>query len=82
MPTKIVVVMPAYNAELTLVKTLRDIPKDCVEEIILVDDNSRDNTVALARAEGIRVIEHGKTGVTAPIRRPATARRLRAGRTS
>jgi glycosyltransferase involved in cell wall biosynthesis len=60
MPTKIVVVMPAYNAELTLVKTLRDIPEDCVEEIILVDDNSQDNTVAVARAEGIRVIEHGE----------------------
>ena len=60
MPTKIVVVMPAYNAELTLVKTLCDIPEGCVEEIILVDDNSQDNTVAIARAEGIRVIEHGE----------------------
>jgi glycosyltransferase involved in cell wall biosynthesis len=60
MPPKIVVVMPAYNAELTLVKTLRDIPEGCVGEIILVDDNSQDNTVAIARAEGIRVIEHSE----------------------
>jgi glycosyltransferase involved in cell wall biosynthesis len=60
MTSRIVVVMPAYNAELTLVKTLRDIPEDCVGEIILVDDNSQDNTVAVARAEGIRVIEHSE----------------------
>jgi glycosyltransferase involved in cell wall biosynthesis len=52
--------MPAYNAELTLVKTLHDIPEGCVEEIIVVDDNSQDNTVAIARAEGIRVIEHSE----------------------
>jgi len=60
MPTKIVVVMPAYNAEQTLIKTLRDIPEGCVDEIILVDDHSQDNTAELARSQGIRVIEHSE----------------------
>ncbi|MFC1800046.1 glycosyltransferase family 2 protein [Candidatus Eisenbacteria bacterium] len=58
MSTKIVVVMPAYNAEQTLIKTLRDIPEGSVAEIILVDDHSQDNTAELARSQGIRVIEH------------------------
>ena len=42
--------MPAYNAEKTLEKTLNDIPFDCVDEIILVDDASRDGTVKLAKS--------------------------------
>ncbi len=42
---KVVVVLPAYNAEQTLVKTINDIPLSYIDEIILVDDNSRDNTV-------------------------------------
>ncbi len=37
---KIIVVMPAYNAELTVEKTFNDIPKDIVDEIILIDDGS------------------------------------------
>ncbi|NLE07328.1 MAG: glycosyltransferase family 2 protein [Parcubacteria group bacterium] len=45
---KVVVVMPAYNAEATLEKTFRDIPFDYVDEIILVDDASKDKTVELA----------------------------------
>jgi glycosyltransferase involved in cell wall biosynthesis len=60
MSTKIVVVMPAYNAEKTLVKTLSDIPEGSADEIILVDDHSQDNTAELARAHGIRVIEHSE----------------------
>ncbi len=55
---KAVVVMPAYNAETTLEKTVADIPDGCVDEIILVDDCSRDNTVALARGLGLQVITH------------------------
>ncbi len=55
---KIIVVMPAYNAETTLQKTVSDIPPGCVDEIILVDDCSRDRTVELARALGLTVITH------------------------
>ncbi len=55
---KIIVVMPAYNAATTLEQTVADIPTDSVDEIILVDDCSRDNTVELAHSLGITVIEH------------------------
>ena len=56
---KVVVVLPAYNAALTLEKTYREIPMDLVDEVILCDDASRDNTSALARSIGIRhVIVH------------------------
>ena len=50
---KIVVVMPAYNAEKTLERTLHDIPTGCYDEIILVDDASKDETVALSRSKPI-----------------------------
>lgn len=55
---KVVVVMPAYNAAKTLERTLADIPRDWVDEIILVDDRSRDGTVELARRLGLRVFAH------------------------
>jgi glycosyltransferase involved in cell wall biosynthesis len=55
---KVIVVMPAYNAESTLEKTFRDIPAGCVDEVILTDDQSKDNTVAIARRLGITVLEH------------------------
>jgi len=57
---KVVVVMPAYNAEKTLERTLDDIPRDWVDEIILVDDRSRDRTVEIARSLGLRVFVHEK----------------------
>lgn len=58
---KIVVVMPAYNAELTLEKTYKEIPFDIVDEVILTDDCSKDNTVEKAKSLGIReVIVHDK----------------------
>ncbi|MCG2726330.1 MAG: glycosyltransferase family 2 protein [Elusimicrobia bacterium] len=55
---KTIVVLPAYNAEKTLKKTIEDIPKDIVDSIILVDDASSDNTVKIAEALGIEVISH------------------------
>ena len=56
---RIVVVMPAYNAEKTLEQTYREIPLDIVDEVILVDDHSRDNTTDLAHSLGIHhVIRH------------------------
>lgn len=57
---KVVVVMPAYNAEKTLKRTLDDIPRDWVDEILLVDDASRDGTVELARKLGLRVFVHDR----------------------
>jgi glycosyltransferase involved in cell wall biosynthesis len=57
---KVIVVMPAYNAEKTLERTLGDIPRDWVDEIILVDDGSRDRTVEIARSLGLRVFVHEK----------------------
>jgi glycosyltransferase involved in cell wall biosynthesis len=58
---KVVVVLPAYNAEKTLQNTYDEIPKDIVDEIILVDDASNDNTFVLAKNIGItHVIRHEK----------------------
>lgn len=50
---RVVVVLPAYNASKTLEKTYREIPRDVVDDVILVDDASRDDTVSRARALGI-----------------------------
>ena len=58
--TKTIVVMPAYNAEKTLERTIRDIPAGSVDEVILVDDCSKDGTVALARKLGLTVVQHEK----------------------
>jgi glycosyltransferase involved in cell wall biosynthesis len=55
---KIIVIMPAYNAEMTLEKTYADIPKDIVDEIILTDDASSDKTVEIAKKLGIVVNVH------------------------
>ncbi|MFH1347332.1 MAG: glycosyltransferase family 2 protein [Candidatus Margulisiibacteriota bacterium] len=54
---KVIVVMPAYNAEKTLEKTFQDIPKDEVGEIILGDDCSSDRTVEIAKSLGIKVLK-------------------------
>ncbi|OGR92505.1 MAG: glycosyl transferase family 2 [Elusimicrobia bacterium RBG_16_66_12] len=50
--------MPAYNAEKTLERTIKDIPPGSVDEVILVDDCSKDGTAALARKLGLTVISH------------------------
>lgn len=55
---KIILVMPAYYAEKTLEKTFRDIPNNLVSEIILVDDASKDKTVAEAKKLGIKIFIH------------------------
>jgi glycosyltransferase involved in cell wall biosynthesis len=57
---KVIIVMPAYNAALTLKKTIDEIPIGSVDEIILVDDCSEDNTVDIARSFGITVVTHSK----------------------
>lgn len=57
---KIVVVMPAYNAAKTLERTYREIPHDVVDEVILVDDASRDDTAAKAMELGIHTVIHSE----------------------
>src|SRR6516164_1195334 len=55
---RVIAVMPAYNAERTLAPTLADMPVGSVDEIILVDDGSKDRTVQVAREMGVTVIQH------------------------
>ena len=56
---KIVVVLPAYNASKTLINTYNEIPFDIVDEVILVDDNSTDETLHVAKQIGIKhIIKH------------------------
>jgi glycosyltransferase involved in cell wall biosynthesis len=55
---KILVVMPAYNAEKTLLQTCNEVPSNFVDEILLVDDSSSDNTVELAKQIGLTIFRH------------------------
>jgi len=57
---KIVVVLPAYFAANTLERTYAEIPRDIVDEVLLVDDASTDGTLELARSLGIRALQHDK----------------------
>ncbi|MBI5405001.1 MAG: glycosyltransferase, partial [Candidatus Kerfeldbacteria bacterium] len=50
---RVAAVLPAYNAARTLERTVADIPRDWVDDVILVDDASRDETVASARRRGL-----------------------------
>jgi glycosyltransferase involved in cell wall biosynthesis len=56
--SRVIVVLPAYNAAKTLEKTYADLPKDSVSKIILVDDVSQDQTVEIAQALGLSVVIH------------------------
>jgi glycosyltransferase involved in cell wall biosynthesis len=58
--SKVIVILPAYNAEKTLEKTVGDISRDIVDEVILVDDASHDGTVDLARKLNLTVYTHDK----------------------
>ena len=55
---RVLVVLPAYNAERTLEKTLAAIPQDVADDLLLVDDSSHDHTVELASRLGIRTLVH------------------------
>ena len=55
---KLIVIMPAYNAEKTLRQTYEELPHEYVDEVILVDDASRDETSRVAQELGIRTIIH------------------------
>ncbi len=57
---KVIVVMPAYNASKTLEKTYRDIPNQVIDSIILVDDASQDDTIAVAKKLDLKIIVHAK----------------------
>jgi glycosyltransferase involved in cell wall biosynthesis len=58
---KIIVVLPAYNAEKTLKQTIDEIPLDLVDEFVVVDDASTDQTVELARSLGVKhLVQHNK----------------------
>jgi len=56
----ITVVLPAYNAETTLRKTYAEIPRDIVDQVLLVDDHSTDRTVEVARSLGLATIVHSR----------------------
>ncbi|MDJ1494365.1 glycosyltransferase family 2 protein [Cytophagaceae bacterium DM2B3-1] len=53
---KVIIVLPAYNAALTLEQTYREIPFDIVDEVVLVDDASPDNTLEVGKKLGIKTI--------------------------
>jgi glycosyltransferase involved in cell wall biosynthesis len=55
---RVVVVLPAYNAAQTLERTVEELPRDVVDEVLLVDDASHDETVTIARALGLRTVVH------------------------
>jgi glycosyltransferase involved in cell wall biosynthesis len=55
---KVVVVMPAYNAAKTIEKTYREIPMDLVDDVVVTDDASRDETVEIAKQLGLHTLVH------------------------
>ena len=56
----LIIVMPAYNAERTLRRTYDEIPHELVDEIVLVDDASWDNTAEIAQSLSIRTVIHAE----------------------
>jgi hypothetical protein len=71
---KVLVVMPAYNAAQTLEPTFKDIPFDVVDEVLLVDDASHDETVAVPAASASGAFCMSGTWATAATKKPATLR--------
>ena len=61
---KVTVVLPAYNAAKTLEKTIGEIPFDIVDDIILCDDNSTDNTIELAKKLKMKYQIHDEGGTS------------------
>ncbi len=57
---RVTVVLPAYNAARTLERTIAEIPRDVVDDIILTDDHSSDDTAALSRRLGLHTIRHDR----------------------
>jgi len=55
---RVVVVMPAYNAEKTLLRTYEDLPHEIIDEVVIVDDRSQDGTIGLAQGLRAHVIQH------------------------
>ncbi len=78
---KITVVLPAYNAALTLEKTYNELPFDIVDSVILVDDASKDNTVELGEKLAYNILSGMiKIKGTAPTKNPATPGHWKPGR--
>src|SRR5688572_4421421 len=78
---RVVVVMPAYNAERTLERTYGELPAGSVDEVILVDDGSRDGTVDLARRLGLKVFKHRRNFGYGANQKTCYAEALQAGAT-
>lgn len=76
---RVVVVMPAYNAARTLHLTYADLPHDTVDLVILVDDGSTDDTVAIARQLNLRLFLHDKNYGYGANQKTCYAEALRAG---
>ena len=58
--SRVAVILPAYNAAKTLERTCAEIPRDIVDDVILTDDASRDDTVAIATSLGLHTIRHAQ----------------------
>jgi hypothetical protein len=78
---KMIVVMPAYNTEKSIRQTFDELPHEYVDDVILVDDASRDSTAQSPASCGIRTIIHGENRGYRATRRPVTVKLLIRGRT-
>lgn len=78
---KTLVVMPAYNAEKTLRRTYEDLPAELVQEVILVDDGSKDRTVSIAEDLGLSVFVHNRNYGYGANQKTCYTEALRAGAT-